>query len=240
MTRDLRNALAIMLAVLILGAPIIFADVPQTQGTSSYLALVFQLKPSATPLLTPLPTIPGVPTKTIAPTATATPTPTSTPTVTPVSVTLFTNGDFEQGAVYWQPQTNANNTIITNPPSPVVPRSGTRVARLTATQLSTEAAIDAVDVIVPADKPYLSYWVWIRSTEPTCGDDVGGAGVSLTVRDSFPLCAATQTNGWVNRGLDLSAYAGQAITIEIGAGSFETDTPDSFLFVDDVGWRAVP
>lgn len=56
MTRDLRNTLLIMLAVLVLGAPIIFADVPQTQGTSSYLALVFQdLPPTPVPTPVPLP-----------------------------------------------------------------------------------------------------------------------------------------------------------------------------------------
>jgi len=40
MSRELRTTLLIMVAVLILGAPIIFADAPQTQGTPSYLAYV--------------------------------------------------------------------------------------------------------------------------------------------------------------------------------------------------------
>jgi len=178
------------------------------------------------------------------PLATITPFPTRTPspTATPVPVTLLTNGDFEQGAVFWQPQAAANAAIITNPPSPVAPHSGTHVARLYAAQQDFVSAIDAVNVTVPINTPYLSYWVWVRSTELTCGDDLGGAGVSDTspVVDKFNLCAATQTSGWVNRGLNLSVYAGQSVTIEILTGTFDTDTPDSFLFVDDVGWQPVP
>lgn len=54
MSRDLRTTLLIMLAVLVLGAPLIFADALQTQGTSSYLALVFQNLPP-TPVPTPVP-----------------------------------------------------------------------------------------------------------------------------------------------------------------------------------------
>lgn len=181
-------------------------------------------------------------TSTFVPTVTSTntPIPTSTPTLTPIPVTLLTNGDFEQGAVYWQPQANANAAIINNPPAPVVARSGTHIARLTASQTSADSAIDAVNVLVPVGTPYLSYWVWIRSTEPTCGDDLGGAGISPTVVDKFNLCAATQTNGWVNRGLNLAAYAGQTVTIEFIAGTFETDTPDSILYIDDIGWKANP
>lgn len=53
MSRELRTALAIVAAVVLLSTPLIFADAPAAQPTSSYLALVFQLAPSPTP--TPLP-----------------------------------------------------------------------------------------------------------------------------------------------------------------------------------------
>jgi Lamin Tail Domain len=85
MWRELRTTLAIMLVVLIAGAPLIFADAPQAQPMTSYMALVFQLKPSATPTLIPPPTATTTrtPTPTVIPTATppvlATPTPTLPP-----------------------------------------------------------------------------------------------------------------------------------------------------------------
>jgi len=91
MSRELGTTLAIMIAVLILGAPILFADAPQTQGTTSYLALVFQLKPSATPTNTPPPSAtptripPPTATPTNTPLPTNTPPPTATPTLPPPS-----------------------------------------------------------------------------------------------------------------------------------------------------------
>jgi aminopeptidase S len=51
MSHNLRTTLAIMAVVLLLCAPIIFADAPQAQSTTSYVALVFQLRPSVTPTL---------------------------------------------------------------------------------------------------------------------------------------------------------------------------------------------
>lgn len=54
MTRELRVTLAIMAIALVASAPLIFADAPTSQPTSSYLALVFQDIPTPTP--TPVPT----------------------------------------------------------------------------------------------------------------------------------------------------------------------------------------
>lgn len=45
MSRELRTTLAILTVVLILGAPLIFADAPTTQSTTSYLAVIFQATP---------------------------------------------------------------------------------------------------------------------------------------------------------------------------------------------------
>jgi hypothetical protein len=116
------------------------------------------------------------PTRTATPTNTATSTPSQTPTNTPVPVQLLPNGDFEQGKTVWTPQENADAIIIQSPPSPVVPRSGSWLAE-TITFSSGAMPFDSPDVVVPVDKPYLSYWVWIRSTEPICGRDIGGVSI---------------------------------------------------------------
>lgn len=96
MSRDVRTALVITAIVLAAAAPNIFAVGPQAQPTTSYLALVFQLAPSATPTGLPIketptntPPPPATPTATrtptMTPTVTNTPPPTSTPTLPPPS-----------------------------------------------------------------------------------------------------------------------------------------------------------
>lgn len=168
----------------------------------------------------------------------ATPTVTRTPTITPVPVTLLPNGDFEQGAALWEPQVAATTVITTNAPIPA--HSGTYVARLVASEFGMGMEIDLANQVVPAVTPYLSYWVWIQSTEPVCGSDRGGVAINPTAIDKFNLCVATQTDQWVRRSLDLSAYAGDTVTIILIVDTFDTDSPNSTLFIDDIGWRAAP
>lgn len=83
MSRELRATLALMIVVLIAGAPLIFADAPQ-QPTSSYLALVFHQVP---PTNTLVPTeTPPPPTATRTPTNTPLPTSIPLPTLTPTDI----------------------------------------------------------------------------------------------------------------------------------------------------------
>lgn len=54
--------------------------------------------------------------------------------------------------------------------------------------------------------------------------------------DVFDLCDSTNTGGWVTHSVNLGAYAGQSVTLQIRA---ETDASDnSNLFVDDVSLQA--
>lgn len=60
MSRELRTTLAILAIVLIVGSPLIFADAPAAQTTTSYLALVFQDIPTVTPSPVPTPVPPAI------------------------------------------------------------------------------------------------------------------------------------------------------------------------------------
>lgn len=177
---------------------------------------------------TPTQTSTRTPTKT----STTTPTVTRTPTVTQVPVTLLDNGDFEQDGLHWfDPANYITDTL------PVAAHSGTFAIWLRGNDMNTE--IDR-DITIPLDTPILSYWIWIRSTEPTCGDDGGGVSFSAATPfliDSFDLCTATATNGWVQRTVDLSAVAGQTGTLVLVAGTFDGDLTGSELLFDDIGFR---
>lgn len=176
------------------------------------------------------PTVPSTPTKTATPTTT--PTVTRTPTATQVPVTLLDNGDFEQDGLHWfDPANYITDTL------PVAAHSGTFAIWLRGNDMNTEISRD---ITVPLDKPVLSYWIWIRSTEPTCGDDGGGVSFSAATPfliDSFDLCTATATTGWVQRTVDLSAVAGQTGTLVLIAGTFDGDLTGSELLFDDIGFR---
>lgn len=156
-------------------------------------------------------------------------------------VLLLPNGDFEQGAALWRPPGQAAASITQNPPIP--PRSGTYVAWLLAAPAAQNTAIDSPAVVVPSDRPYLIFWAWIQSDELTCGVDL--AGVSVLVDDGqeavdqFDLCAPTQTDEWRQRTIDLRAYAGQTVTVELFVTTFN-DVHASSMYVDDVAFQASP
>lgn len=175
-------------------------------------------------------------------TATATSTPTQTPTATQVPVTLWPNGDFEQGPTGWA-ATN-DGEITTTLVLPATPHSGSFVARLGGVNANA-MTIDRLAMPVPVNTPYLSYWVWIQSTEPNCFADFGAVvfvsdvNPGFSILDRFPVCTDTQVNGWVNRVIDMSAHAG-----DVGTFEFSTESPNgianSIVYWDDIGWRATP
>ena len=59
-----------------------------------------------------------------------------------------------------------------------------------------------------------------------------------TVVDEYVLCSDRNTDGWVGHNVDLTAYAGQSVAVQIRA---ETDSNlFSSLYVDDVAFRSAP
>lgn len=222
-------------------------EAPAQEQTDLYMPVLSDHRPTGTPTATPTETATatntatstapetGTPTTTTTPTATAT----QTATQTPVPTVTILNGDFEQGPdVGWV----FGETAITNTlPLGITPHSGSYVAMLTDDGQGLE--VDHPDVTVPASALYLSYWVWISSTEAVCGNDLGGIAASSSpsppVVDRLELCVANNTGGWVRRSIDLSDYSNESVTLVL-ITSAGTDPENSFLFVDDLEFRATP
>lgn len=183
-------------------------------------------------------------TSTLIPTATPTRTPTATATSTPTTVPIIEvpNGNFEQGATSWAGTTAA---IVTTFGPGITAHSGTHAVRFLDGNTGDPDRVLDQGLIVPNTAPYLTYWLWVVSSEPLCGFDRGGVGVfpvglgPAIARDVFDLCAATQTNGWVRHSIDLTAHSGKAITAELTVGSTGT-TANSTLYIDDVSFSATP
>lgn len=241
-SRAALTALIVLLGVLVAthqGGPVRSQDAGLTPV--AYLPIVERYGPTFTPTTTAIPT--DMPTNTAIATSTRMPTATNTPTQTPIPIQLLPNGDFEQGKTVWMNQESANIGIIDNPPIPVTPHSGTWLSQIVASQDgSVSAELSSPSVVVPFDKPYLSYWYWIRSTETNCSADAGGVVLvqDPSVQTRHSLCATTQTDGWVRTSLNLTAYAGQTVEVLVLAGTFDTDEPDSIIYIDDIGFQALP
>ena len=62
--------------------------------------------------------------------------------------------------------------------------------------------------------------------------------IDLVVVDAYDLCESNNTFGWVTHSTDLSAYAGQTVSLRI---QVETDSRwDSSVYIDDMALAAAP
>lgn len=140
------------------------------------------------------------------------------------------NGDFESGATGWTEYSQLGWAIIvTGSDLPITPHSGVWAAWLGGDH--NEIAYIQQTVDIPAGSPSLSLWEWIDS-EDMCGYDFAWVLLNGNPVATIDLCTSTDTGGWVQRTLDLSAYAGMTVSLQI-----QVETDDSYYssyFVDDV------
>jgi hypothetical protein len=197
-----------------------------------YLPAVFKAFPTSTSTRTSTATRTNIPTNTLA------------PTITSIPIMELRNGSFEEGSSGWISVTAGFPVITQQFPSTVRAHSGTWAVWLGGVYDETTAVSQRVTI--PADRPYLTYWRWIASSDYCLQDDI--AGVSLVnddgsvtndeIVDAFELCRNTSTTGWVKRSIDVRQFAGQTRTLFILAS---TDSLlNSNLFIDDVSFQASP
>jgi hypothetical protein len=194
-------------------------------------------QPQVTPPPTPMP----------APTMIPMPTPTALPGGLSATLHLpliyfdtrlpVINGDFEQGADHgWQMHTLFTERNIWNHEelgaNPTA-HSGHMLARLG--NANNEVSVIDQYITVPPDRPRLTFWRQIRSDD-FCGYDVGGVVVNDQIVVRFNLCTLENQTTWREQVVDLSAYAGELVLLQIRV---ETNgSRPSSLFLDDVAWQA--
>lgn len=155
----------------------------------------------------------------------------------PLPVSSLANPGFESGPTGWTEfSTHGWDLIVSssNLPTGVTPHGGSWAVWLGGDY--SDISYVQQSVTVPTATPYLAYWNWIAS-EDDCGWDYGLVVVNGSqVVNQYNLCQSTNTGGWVKRVVNLSAYAGQTVSIQIRA---ETDgSLNSNLFIDDVSFQA--
>jgi thermitase len=145
------------------------------------------------------------------------------------------NGDFEAGSTIWT-EFSSNGYDLILPGGflgGVAPHSGSWAVWLGGAH--NETAYIEQQVTVPAGRPYLQYWHWIDS-EDSCGFDLASVRVNGVRIETYDLCGSKKTAGWVVHTVNLGAFAGQSIALQIRVQT--DDSRLSNLYVDDVSFKA--
>ena len=147
---------------------------------------------------------------------------------------VIVNGNFESGSTGWTEYSQQDYyPLSTSSDLPVTPHSGSYVAWLGG--VDDEISYIQQQVTISSGAPYLVYWHWI-SSDDACGNDFGSVLINGIAVNAYLLCGSTDTGGWVTHSVNLSAYAGQSVTLQIRAATNSSGT--SHLFVDDVSFQA--
>lgn len=151
--------------------------------------------------------------------------------ITPNDTELLPNGNFEQGSTSWTESSVQGLDLIRDLRTlSITAHSGTWGAVLGIA--NNEIASIEQSVKVPTGSPALKYWYQIGSVDTHLGFDFARLLVNGVKVDEFQLHEGINTSVWTLHAIDLTAYAGQTVNIQI---QVETDIVDgSTLIVDDV------
>jgi hypothetical protein len=151
------------------------------------------------------------------------------------------NGDFELGDNGdWTVYSSAEYSVIQEDELPpwLDPHSGSWLAWMGG--VPDEDSRISQGVILPAGGPvYLRYYYQVDSNKSMCYADWMRFQVGATQLASLGLCDSTNTPSWMPGTVDLSAYAGQTITITFQVTTSLTGDGSSF-FIDDVSLVRAP
>jgi len=155
--------------------------------------------------------------------------------LSPSACPVVSNGGFESGQTVWTEYSSGGWPLIMNSgfPGTVTPHSGSWAVWLGGA--SDETSYIQQQVTVSSGCPYLTFYHWIASAD-LCGYDYGYTRINGTTVDTVNLCSSNDTVGWVQKSINLSAYAGQTVTLQIRAATDGSE--NSNWFIDDVSFQS--
>jgi len=154
----------------------------------------------------------------------------------PPTLSVPTNGGFEDGPSAWSEFSQQGwQVILDRGHLTVPPHAGNWAAWLGGDD--DEVSYIRQQVTVPSDRPYLAYWYWINSAD-ACGADRGSVIVDGVVAESYYLCTTRNTGGWVQHVIDLSRYKGKNVELQLRV---ETNSSGiSNWYIDDIWFQDSP
>ncbi|MCH8612230.1 M4 family metallopeptidase [Arsenicicoccus dermatophilus] len=186
------------------------------------------VKPTGAPTTAPTsaPTTAPTGAPTVTPTGAPTGTPTTVPTTPAPGGNVVVNGDFEAGQRGWLGQSGPVNNNAGRPA-----HSGSWKLWLGG---NGHPSIDQVQqtVTVPAGSPKLTYWVAIDTAETSSLVGFDRAQVMVNNTPVASYSNMDKTSGYVQKTVDLTAYAGKRVTLTFRALE-DYGKQTSFVF-DDV------
>jgi hypothetical protein len=151
------------------------------------------------------------------------------------------NGDFELGrdGSWTEYSSNGYVLILEENNLPIYPKSGEWAVWL-GDDIENFGEISRLsqNVLIYSSSPYLHFWYEIYSDDFCSMEyDVFKVKINGVIVFSEELCYATNTIGWTEKVINLSAYSGSSVTL-----MFEVITDDVFFsafFLDDVSMSSV-
>ncbi|HET9028731.1 MAG TPA: hypothetical protein VFN49_01025 [Candidatus Aquilonibacter sp.] len=201
----------------------VFAEQPEWSNAISGCAYSY----GSTPTPTPNPTNTPVPTPVPTATPTQGPTPTPKPTATPVggcSGQLLLNPGFESGAANWSSTSGVINT------DGAYSHSGNGYAWLDGYGSTHTDTLSQSVTIKAGCKATLTYWLMIQ-TQETGSTAYDNLYLSVNGTNKQHFSNVNANNAYAQQTLDLSAYAGQTVTLK-WTGKEDASLATSF-WIDD-------
>ena len=146
---------------------------------------------------------------------------------------VIQNGDFEQGDNGdWTVYSSGDYFLVTDDLLPLTPHSGNWLAWMGG--VPDEDSRISQGITLPAGGPvYLRYYYQVDSQKTSCTEDWMYFLVGTTQLASLRLCQASDTTDWEVGTVNLSAFAGQTITVTFQVTTSLTGNGSGF-FIDDV------
>ncbi|WP_194896954.1 PQQ-dependent sugar dehydrogenase [Catenulispora pinisilvae] len=176
----------------------------------------------------------------VTPTADTTYTAAFTPsTSTCTAAQLLTNPGFESGATGWTQASTLGFSPITSATSAEPAHGGTKIAWFDGNGSKDADSVSQAVTIPAGCKATLSYWLHVDSTEKTTTakpdtfsvQALNGSGTVLGTVGSFSNL--DKASGYVQHTADLSAYAGQTITLKFTGTETDTKSGTTNFILDD-------
>jgi len=149
------------------------------------------------------------------------------------------NGDFEDGQDgSWTEYSSNDFELIVDKDYPYAPppHSGSWEAWLGG--IDGELSKLSQPIVIYSSTPFLHFWYWIDSTD-ICGRDIFWLKVDGEIQLKLDLCSLTDTVGWVERVVDLSAFIGSTKTLLFEVSTDDSPETYSSFFLDDVSMSSI-